>query len=419
MDDRGDMADERGVRTDDVSGVRRTRRRWVGIGATTALALALVAGGAAWSTEQLSGATTATTTDTTDTSTSSGTSDGVDDRWLPQALPQTRAGGTGRGGTATLPGAGTVPDGTTSTDTVESTAASAEQQVGLVTIVTTLGYADAEAAGTGIVLTSDGVVLTNNHVIEGATSLEVTVESTGTTYTATVVGTDATQDVAVLQLDGATELATADIDADGVAVGDAVTAVGNANGTGDLTAAAGVVTALEESITTQSAGSTEGQTLAGLIEIDADVVAGDSGGAVLDADGEVVGMTTAASTGSANISGYAITIADALDVADQIRSGVESGTVTIGYPAFLGIELSADGTATLGGVIDGTPASSTGLVAGDTVTAVDGVAVTSGDALAAALAAHDPGDTVTLTWTQAATGTSASASVTLIAGPAD
>ncbi|MFI2752889.1 S1C family serine protease [Cellulomonas sp. P22] len=327
-----------------------------------------------------------------------------------------------------------------SSATLEATTASAEQQAGLVIIETTLGYQEAAAAGTGIVLTSDGVVLTNNHVVSGSTEVQVTLGENGETYPARVVGTDATHDVAVLQLDDASGLTTAAIDQDGsLAIGDAVTAVGNAEGGGELLAAPGVVSALEETITTQDEGTTAGRTLDGLIEIDADVVAGDSGGAVYDADGEVVGMTTAASSGAAAITGYAIPVADALDIAAQILAGDESGTVSIGYPAFLGVQLGTSSStmqvlpggpgaspqrgttpagATIAGVIDGTPAAGTGLAAGDTITAVDGTAVGSSDALSQTLSGYDPGDTVTLTWTSAADGTTQTADVTLAEGPA-
>ncbi|WP_158372481.1 S1C family serine protease [Cellulosimicrobium cellulans] len=332
--------------------------------------------------------------------------------------------GYGYGGSAPSTGTGTL-------DT--STATEAQQQ-GVVLIDTVLGYQSAEAAGSGVVLTSDGLVLTNNHVVEGATEITVTIGTTGATYTAQVVGTDATADVAVLQLDGASGLTTATLDADGdLAVGDAVTAVGNAQGGGVLLAADGTVTALDQSITTRAEGVSSGESLTGLIQVDADVVSGDSGGALLDDQGEVVGITTAASSGSSDITGFAIPIDDALDVATQIVAGHDSDTITLGYPAFLGVQL-ATGSATLpglggatgwtgtgatvAGVVDGTPAAQAGLAAGDAITAVDGTAVADGDALSAALAAHAPGDQVTLTWT-AADGTAQTATVTLIAGPAD
>lgn len=340
--------------------------------------------------------------------------------------------GYGYGGPSTgLPGSSSDSSSTGTLDT--STATDAQQQ-GVVLIDTVLGYQSAEAAGSGVVLTSDGLVLTNNHVVEGATEITVTTGATGETYTAQIVGTDATADVAVLQLEGASGLTTATLDSDDdLAVGDAVTAVGNAEGGGVLLAADGTVTALDQSITTQAEGVSSGESLTGLIQVDADVVSGDSGGALLDDQGEVVGITTAASSGSSDITGFAIPIDDALDVATQIIAGQDSDTITLGYPAFLGVQL-ASGTstvpgagaatgstgagATVAGVVDGTPAAGAGLAAGDTITAVDGTAVADADALSAALAAHAPGDQVTLTWTTT-DGTAQTATVTLIAGPAD
>lgn len=339
--------------------------------------------------------------------------------------------GYGYGSPSTgLPGA----SGSSSTATLDTGTATEAQQQGVVLIDTVLGYQSAEAAGSGVVLTSDGLVLTNNHVVEGATQITVTIGTTGATYTAQVVGTDATADVAVLQLVGASGLTTAALDTDGdLAVGDAVTAVGNAEGGGVLLAADGTVTALDQSITTRAEGVSSGEALTGLIQVDADVVSGDSGGALLDDQGEVVGITTAASSGSADITGFAIPVDDALDVAAQIVAGQDSGTITLGYPAFLGVQLATGGTtlpgadgstgsagagAAVAGVVDGTPAAQAGLAAGDTITAVDGTAVADADALSAALAAHAPGDQVTLTWT-ATDGTAQTATVTLIAGPAD
>lgn len=304
-------------------------------------------------------------------------------------------------------------------DQSAATAASADQQVGVVTITSTLGYQNASSAGTGMVLTANGLVLTNNHVIEGSTSIEVTIESTGVTYVATVVGTDASSDVALLQLQDASGLATVDLDDDsGAAVGDAVTAVGNAEGGGDLLSALGTVTALDQTMTASTDGSSA-ETLSGLIEFSAAVVPGDSGGPVFDDEGEVIGMTTAASSSTVDTVAYAIDIEDALVIANQIQSGVASDTVTIGYPAFLGISLGSSSEAVVAGVLEGTPAATSGLVAGDVITAVDGVAVSSVSSLSDLLGAYSPGDTVTLTWTVASSGASTSAPVTLIAGPAD
>ncbi len=218
--------------------------------------------------------------------------------------------------------------------------ATAAQSAGVVLIDTVLPYQDAQAAGTGMVLTASGQVLTNYHVVEGAGTITVTVAATGQSYPATVVGTDPTDDVALLQLTGASGLTTVKADDDQAQVGDAVTAVGNAGGTGTLTAADGTISSLTSSVTAASEGSSGSETLASMIETTADVVSGDSGGPLFDAEGEVVGIDTAASTGS-EIDGYAIPIARALGIVDQIRSGAETSTVRIGPAAFLGVELSS------------------------------------------------------------------------------
>ncbi|MFQ1000731.1 S1C family serine protease [Modestobacter sp. SSW1-42] len=320
----------------------------------------------------------------------------------------------GYGGYATPPGYG----GSSSTATAAGTA-TADQVVGVVDIVTELGYSGGEAAGTGMVLTADGEVLTNNHVVEGATGITVTVLSTGEQFTATVVGTAPTADVAVLQLSDASGLDTVQLDSDGVELGEAVTAVGNAGGDPTSTSAApGTVTALDRSITASSESGTDPEQLTGLIETNADVQAGDSGGPLFDADGEVVGMDTAASSGGA-VQSYAIPIDTAMDLVGQVRDGVDDATVHQGLPAFLGVSV-ADGTggATIAGVVADGPADQAGIGAGDVVTAVGGTPVGSADDLTTALAAQDPGDEVGVTWTDAA-GTSQTAAVTLVAGPAD
>jgi S1-C subfamily serine protease len=304
--------------------------------------------------------------------------------------------------------------------TLAPTPATSAQQVGVVTILTSLYYQqDARAAGTGIVLSSGGEILTNNHVIQGATSIQVTVESTGQTYTAHVVGSDTVDDVAVLQLEGATGLATANIGStQAAAVGDAVTSIGNAEGTGNLVAATGPVSAIDQSITVSSDVTGIPDTLYGLIEVNADVVSGDSGGPLLDAKGRVIGMVTAASSGQRNVTGFAITIGSALGVAQQIESGVGGGNVTIGLPAFLGVTLGqgALGT-TIVGTVTGSAAASAGLVAGDTITAVDGTAVTANADLSALIAAHPVGDRVTVAYTDS-TGAAQQVVVTLGEGPA-
>lgn len=356
-------------------------------------------------------------------------------REVEQLLPRVTGPGSSADGGATSPwqgwdgssvqGGSGAQDGTGTqgTGTQEpATAATAEETVGVVTVDSTIGYdGSARSAGTGMVLTADGLVLTNNHVVQGSTSIAVTDEASGRTYTADVVGTDATNDVAVLQLRDASGLTPVTIDDDGVRVGDAVHGTGNAGGTGDLVTARGTVTATDESITVASEGGTGQESLSGLIQVDADVVAGDSGGPLRDADGDVVGIVTAASSGQPTVTGYAIPIDDALAIARQIDGGTQTGTVQIGLPAFLGAQVAsstADGRGVpVAGTVEGSAAAGAGLVAGDTITALDGTAVTSADALTQAIRAHGVGDRVEVSWTDAS-GAAHSATVVLGAGPA-
>ena len=359
------------------------------------------------------------------------------DGTTPAASGTQNTGTSGSGGVQSIPGSGWGwsdggPDvqggvpipvdpnaggsaGSQGQSTGVTTKASGSQLTGLVRIVSTMKDAGATAAGTGMVLTSNGEVVTNHHVVEGATSVRVKVMTTGRTYAATVVGSDAKDDVAVLQLTGASGLSTVTPDTDGIAVGDDVTAVGDAGGTVSyLSAAAGQVLAKNRSITTQSEGTATGERLTGLIEISSDVISGDSGGATYDADGQVVGMTTAASSGG-DVVGYAVPIAKVLRIVDDLDSGVAGSRYDYGSPAFLGVGLARTGT-TVEGVYDGTPADKAGITAGDRITAIGSTTVSTSAALRKAVAAHSPGDAVNVTWTDAQ-GTSHTRTVTLVAGP--
>ncbi|TMM03097.1 MAG: PDZ domain-containing protein [Actinobacteria bacterium] len=299
---------------------------------------------------------------------------------------------------------------------------------GAVVIDTTVGYQGGSAAGTGMVLTSSGEVLTNNHVIRGATSIKIAVPGTNHTYTAKVVGYDVADDVAVLQAAGASNLNTIETAASSaVAVGDAVTAVGNADGTGKLTSATGSITGVQKAIVvSDDQGGTE--SLSGLIETDAGLQRGDSGGPLFNSAGKVIGMDTAASTGyvfrSTATDGYAIPIANALSIAKQIESGQASTRVHVGSTAFLGIEVQSAGApggssspgALVSGVVPGGPAASAGLSAGDTITAIDDHTVSS-SSITSALLTKKPGSKVEITYTDQS-GASHSVSVRLAGGPA-
>jgi S1-C subfamily serine protease len=230
----------------------------------------------------------------------------------------------------------------------------------LVDIVTTEAYQNEEAAGTGMILTSTGEILTNNHVVDGATSIKVTVVSTGRVYKASVVGTDPTDDVAVIQLANASGLKTLPIgDASSVKVGQSVVARGNAGGAGGTPSEVkGSITGLNKSITASDEGGGNAEKLSGLIETDAPIVAGDSGGALATTAGKVIGMDTAASASnaqaaslssssqaSADSDAYAIPIQTALSIADKIESGKASSTIHIGLHGFLGVELAGESTS--------------------------------------------------------------------------
>jgi S1-C subfamily serine protease len=187
---------------------------------------------------------------------------------------------------------------TASSSALSTSKIAAKVDPGLVDVISTLGYQDAEAEGTGIVLTSNGEILTNNHVINGATSVKVTDIGNGQSYTATVVGYDDAQDVAVLQLTGASGLKTATIgNSSTVSVGNDVVGLGNAGGAGGTPSVApGEVTALNQSISPYDESTGTSEQLSGMIESNADIQPGDSGGPLVNQYGAVVGMDTAAVT---------------------------------------------------------------------------------------------------------------------------
>jgi S1-C subfamily serine protease len=305
--------------------------------------------------------------------------------------------------------------------------AAAALSTGVVDVTTTLGYQNGSAAGTGIVLTSTGEILTNNHVIRGATDLRVIDPSTGRSYAATVVGYSVTRDIAILQLNGASHLHIVTVgNSSTVKVGQKITAVGNAQGRGGKpAAAAGKVTGVKRSIVASDENGLSEQ-LTGLIQIDAALQPGDSGGPLLNKAGRVIGMDTAASATfafQASHEGYAIPINQALTLAKQIVAGQASLVVHIGSTPFIGVSVStADSSqgmaagALVVSVVPGSPAEQAGLVEGDTITALDGQAIVTYDQLSKLLLQHAAGDTVTVQWIDG-TGATQTADVTTAVGP--
>jgi S1-C subfamily serine protease len=313
---------------------------------------------------------------------------------------------------------------------------------GVVIIDAALQYNSEAAAGTGMVINADGLVLTNNHVIEDSTKLTVTVAA-GRTYRATVVGYDKAGDIALLQLQKAAGLATVPIgNSSSVRTGKTVVAMGNTGGRRTIAATPGHVTGLDQTITaSDKGGSTTSETLHGMIQTNADIMPGDSGGPLASPAG-VIGMDTAGNDpGYQQAStGFAIPINTALSVARQIATGHASSAITIGYPPFMGIFIGS-GSATSpqaqalqqgqgasgsgstpacstsnadlivppviapvssGALIDGTicgsPAARAGMTGGAVITAANGQPVGSPDDLAGVLSRFHPGGTIAVTW---------------------
>ncbi len=297
-------------------------------------------------------------------------------------------------------------------------------------------------------LTKTGEILTNNHVIDGATTISVTDVGNGKTYSASVVGYDRTKDIAVLQLHDASGLQTATIgNSSNAAVGAAVVGIGNAGGTGGTpSTAGGTITALNQAITASDEGDGSSEQLTGLMETNADIQPGDSGGPLVDASAQIIGIDTAASAGysfqpengASGNQGYAIPINEALTLAKTIEAGTASSTVHIGSTGFIGLEITPTASSRSGsssgfgfgggsagpstpgadvaGVVTSSPAQEAGLGAGDVITSLNGHTVTSSDALTNALEPYHPGDTVSLGWTDSS-GQSHTATITLTSGP--
>lgn len=306
-----------------------------------------------------------------------------------------------------------------------SASGAAVKTAGVVVITTNLSYANASAAGTGMVISSSGQVLTNNHVIRGATQITVIDPSTQHRYAARVVGYAIGADVAVLKLANASGLATVSLGSSkDLRRGAAVTAVGNAGGSGNLVPSSGTITALGRTITVNddSGGTAR---LTGLIQTDADLQPGDSGGPLFDAAGRVIGIDTAASTGfmfrSGSNQGYAVPIDKALTIARQVAAGKGSATVHVGATAFLGVLAGSAryddvAGALVGQVVSGGPADRIGIGPGDVITRIGTRTVSSSATIIRALQRKHPGDTVALTWTDRS-GSRNTAKVKLASGP--
>ncbi len=306
----------------------------------------------------------------------------------------------------------------------------AQVEPGLVQITTTNDFQGIIGNGTGIVLSPDGEVLTNHHVVQGGNAITATSVTTGQVFQADVMGYDRDDDVALLRLRGAASLPTAPLgDSNAVAIGEPVITLGNANGTGaPLTHEQGAVTALGKTIDAEDELTGSSHSLGGLIESSTNLRSGDSGGALVNSAGKVIGMNAAATVNfridgesTPGGQGYAIPINRALDITNQIRSGVGSAEVHVGPSAMLGIGIDANVRSRASGLpirsmLRGGPADLAGLQPGDTLTAIDGVPITSANELTALLDQRYPGNVIDVDWVDAA-GAPRNTKITLAPGP--
>jgi S1-C subfamily serine protease len=322
---------------------------------------------------------------------------------------------------------GSAPD-------IDVNAVAAKVQPALVDIYTQLS-SGLSGAGTGVILSPDGTVLTNNHVIEGATTIAVEHVSTGKRYTAVVVGVVPSEDLAVLQLQEAVLLPTVPLGkSSSVKVGDPIVALGNAGGVGGAPhTVSGTVQALNQTITATDLDGNHPEMLSGLIQIDAPLEPGDSGGPLINKSGQVIGINTAASAtrrfrSVGDAVGFTIPIDRAMTLAGQILAGQASATVRLGYPGQLGVVMSEPAPSTTPGgapqgvlvaeVMPGSPAASAGVKTGDVLTEVDGQPATSPDQVSGLIKKHRAGEKLSFSWIDE-TDRHRTVTVVLAPGPAD
>lgn len=347
------------------------------------------------------------------------------------------------------PSSSLAPQASSSTNLVQKVANQVEPAiVDINTVVESQSLGAEQAAGTGMIVSSSGLIMTNNHVINQAATIRVTIRGYSGSYPAHVVGEDPTDDVALIKVNGFSHLPTVTFaNSSKVTLGEGVIALGNALGQGGTpTVVTGEVSALGRTITASDQLSSASETLYNMIQTTAPIEPGDSGGPLVNTSGQVIGMDTAALTATAGATqGYAIPANRALRLIGDIKAGNTVNGVQIGVPAFLGIFYQpptansgitnpfggffnnqgtiggSSGTTnsgqqtngvTISAVAQNGAAQKAGLAAGDTITALNGAATPTGSALHTQIAKFKPGDTVNVTYTSP-TGASKTVAVTL------
>jgi S1-C subfamily serine protease len=303
---------------------------------------------------------------------------------------------------------------TPTTSALDTTAIAAKVDPAIVDINTVVGTG--QAAGTGMIITSSGEVLTNNHVVDGSTKITVTIAGRSQTYTAHVIAAVPTSDIAVLQIEGVSGLPTVTFaNSSTLTVGDSIVAIGNALGQGGTPdVSQGSITALNQTITA-SEGGAKSEQLSGMIQTDATIYPGDSGGPLLNKSAQVIGMITAGQMqglrNTASNINYAIASNTILDVVNQIRSGAKNPAIIYGQVGYIGVSaqtldaataaqvgLNVSSGALVRGVAAGSPADVAGITRNSVITSIGGSQVTSIDNLGTAIRAHKPGEKVSIGW---------------------
>lgn len=269
---------------------------------------------------------------------------------------------------------------------------------------------DASAAGTGVIVTSDGYIITNKHVINGATKIAVVLDD-GTTYEdVKLVATDPLNDIAFLKIEDVNNLAAATLgDSKTISVGQQVIAIGNALGQYQNTVTSGIVSGLGRSVTASDASGRNSETLSDMIQTDAAINSGNSGGPLVNAAGQVIGINTATSSSAENM-GFAIPISSVKGMLNQL---VETGKASRAYLGVYALEITPEvakaynlpvtsgaylySSSSYSAIMKDTPASKAGLKDKDIITAVNGVKVGAAGSISSLIGEYKVGDTVQLT----------------------
>jgi serine protease Do len=316
----------------------------------------------------------------------------------------------------TFSGSGTDGNSTNFTDgSIADVAAKVSSSVvSIVTSVKTTNFfgqsSNSSAAGTGIIVSSDGYILTNKHVISEASTVAVITDD-GTTYEdVEIVATDPLNDVAFLKVKDASNLSVATLgDSKTISVGQQVIAIGNALGEYQNTVTSGIISGTGRSVTASDGTNYNTETLTDMIQTDAAINSGNSGGPLVNAAGEVIGINTATSTSAENM-GFAIPISSVKGMLSQLLEtgkaeraylGVYSSEITPDAAKAYNLPVSAGAylysSSTYSAIISGGPADKAGLKDKDIVTAVNGVKVGASGSLSNLIGEYKPGDTVQLT----------------------